>query len=115
MFMKGHSVAKVTEMGCCGCFGFCFARKPKRVGRPNLGLRNNCSQESLLHDEGEEEDGFSYNGEVTNTGNGDDGEYSIPVRRSEEILMYKAENVLACREIPVKETHKVVRGEVITE
>lgn len=80
-----------------------------------MGLRNNCSQESLLHDEGEEEDGFSYNGEVTNTGNGDDGEYSIPVRRSEEILMYKAENVLACREIPVKETHKVVRGEVITE
>ncbi|XP_055829572.1 serine/threonine-protein kinase GRIK2-like isoform X2 [Solanum dulcamara] len=111
MFAKGHSVVKVTEMGCCGCFGFCFARKPKRVGRPNLGLRNNCSQESLLYDEGEEEDGCSYNGDVTDTGNGDDGEYRIPVKRSEEILMYKAENGLACREIPVKETHRVVRDE----
>lgn len=115
MFVKGHSVAKVTEMGCCGCFGFCFARKPKRVGRPNLGLSNNCSQESLLYEEGEEEDGCSYNGDVTDTGNGDDGEYRSPVKRSEEILMYRAQNGLVCREIPVKETHKVIRDEVIGE
>ncbi|XP_070024500.1 serine/threonine-protein kinase GRIK2-like isoform X3 [Nicotiana sylvestris] len=111
MFVKGHSVAKVTEMGCCGCFGFCFARKPKRVGRPNLGLSNNCSQESLLYEEGEEEDGCSYNGDVTDTGIGDDGEYRCPVKRSEEILMYRAQNGLVCREIPVKETHKVIRDE----
>lgn len=114
MFTKSDSLARVTEMGCCGCFGLSFSRKPKRSGRPNRGLVNNVSQEFLLveEDEDEEEEDGLENGGLTDTGNRDDGEYQSPVKRSEEILKYRIQNGLICREIPVKETNRLVRSEV---
>ncbi|XP_059660588.1 serine/threonine-protein kinase GRIK2 isoform X2 [Cornus florida] len=98
-------------MGCCGCFGFTFARKPRRTLRPDVVSRNYISQELLLNEELEDEDDCSYNGDGTDTGNGDDGELRSPAKRSEEILMYRTQNGLICREVPVKETHKLIRSE----
>ncbi|CAN4120326.1 unnamed protein product [Withania somnifera] len=107
-----HSVDEVTEMGCCGCFGFSFARKPKRVSRPNKGYGNSCSHELLLQEEFEEveDDGFD-SGDIIENGTEDDEVCHSPVKRSEEILMGRAQNGLICREIPVKEIHKVVCSE----
>lgn len=114
MSVMMHSVDEVTEMGCCGCLGFSFARKPKKVGRPNRGYGNSWSHEPLLQQEVEEveDDGFD-SGDIIDTGTEDDEVCHSPVKRSEEILMERAQNGLICREIPVKETHKVVRTEVV--
>ncbi|KAA8550413.1 hypothetical protein F0562_002097 [Nyssa sinensis] len=98
------------EMGCCGCFGFAFARKSKRLLRPSTVSRNHISQ-LLLNEELEDEDDYSYNSDVTETGNGDEGELQSPAKCSEEILMYRTQNGLICREFPVKETHMVIRSE----
>ncbi|KAM7522334.1 hypothetical protein LguiA_012236 [Lonicera macranthoides] len=114
MVMKSNSIARVTEMGCCGCFGFSFAKKTKKVLRPETLLGNHTSQELLLNEEleeEEEEDDGSYNGDVTDTGNDDDDELPSPAKRSEEIILYRTQNGLICREFPVKETHVVVRSE----
>lgn len=110
MFIKRDSIAEATEMGCCGCFGFSFAKKPKKVMRPRL-FGNNTSEQSLLDQEVEEEDGEFDNGGVTDAGDGDDGDVQSPVRRSEEILKYRLQNSLICREVRVKETHRLVRSE----
>ncbi|XP_031112408.1 serine/threonine-protein kinase GRIK2 [Ipomoea triloba] len=129
MFTKKQPVVKVAEMGCCGCFGFSFlfSRKPKNGSRSSrgLGLSTHPSQEPLLdedvEEDVEEDDVGSYNGDDgsdtgngddgTDTGNGDDGEYRSPVRRSEDILISRAQNGFSCREFPVKETHRLVRSE----
>lgn len=109
MFSKDYSIARVTEMGCCGCFG--FVRKPKSVSRPGSGSTNCLSQEFLLEEDIEEVDDRSYNGEVSDTAHGDDGELQSRVQRSEEILMLRTQNGMICREFPVKETHKLIRSE----
>ncbi|KAJ9698151.1 hypothetical protein PVL29_007305 [Vitis rotundifolia] len=96
-------------MGCCGCFG--FVRKPKSLSRPGSGSTNCLSQEFLLEEEIEEVDDRSYNGEVSDTAHGDDGELQSRVQRSEEILMLRTQNGMICREFPVKETHKLIRSE----
>ncbi|CAH9144216.1 unnamed protein product [Cuscuta epithymum] len=117
MFMKRETFDKVTEMGCCGCFGFSFTRKTKKVLRPSkgLGLSNHPSQEPLLDEDAEEDieddDVGSYNGDGTDTCNGDDGDYRTPVKRSEEILLTRAQKGLMCREFPVKETRILARSE----
>lgn len=109
MFSKDYSIARVTEMGCCGCFG--FVRKPKSLSRPGSGSTNCLSQEFLLEEDMEEVDDRSYNGEVSDTAHGDDGELQSRVQRSEEILMLRTQNGMICREFPVKETHKLIRSE----
>lgn len=104
VFVKRNSFESVTEMGCCGCFGFSFMRKPKKVMMPGRGLGNHASQESLLAEAVEDEEGPFYNG--------DDCEFRSPIKRSEEILMYRMQHGLICREYPVKETHNLIRSEV---
>ncbi|CAI9105109.1 OLC1v1003964C1 [Oldenlandia corymbosa var. corymbosa] len=111
MFVKRDPIAKATEMGCCGCFGFAFSRKPKTVVRPTREFGNHHSREYLLEEEEEEYEDVSYNGDLTETENRDDSEFQSPVRRSEEILRYRIHNGLICREVPVKETSKLVRSE----
>ncbi|KAL3530583.1 hypothetical protein ACH5RR_009905 [Cinchona calisaya] len=108
MFIKRDFIAKATEMGCFGCFGFSFAKEPKKGVRCGRGFGN---KELLLDEEPKEGDDEFYNGDVTDTGNGDDVEFQSPVRRSEEILKYRIQNALICREVPVKETHRLVRSE----
>ncbi|XP_024983346.1 serine/threonine-protein kinase GRIK2-like isoform X2 [Cynara cardunculus var. scolymus] len=102
-------------MGCCGCFGFSFAKKHKNL-KPRVQGGNHVLQESLLNeeveeDEEEEEDNSSYSDNMTDTERGDHSEFRYPAKSSEEILMYRTENGLICREFPVKETHRVVRSE----
>ncbi|KAL6979317.1 Serine/threonine-protein kinase grik2 [Sarracenia purpurea var. burkii] len=98
-------------MGCCGCFGFSFAKKPKRLARPNALRGSHASQESLLNEELEDDDDCSHNSDISDTGHEDDGELQSPSKRSEEILMYRTQHGLICREFPVKETHKLIRSE----
>ncbi|XP_057954960.1 serine/threonine-protein kinase GRIK1 [Malania oleifera] len=110
MFSNNYSLARVKEMGCCGCFG--FSRKAKKLLKP-IPSSNNCLSQELLLDEDieDDEDYCSYNGEDTNTGNVDDDELQGRTKRSEEILMIRAQNGLICREFPVKETNKIFRSE----
>ncbi|PIN14048.1 Serine/threonine protein kinase [Handroanthus impetiginosus] len=96
-------------MGCCGCFGFSFARKLKKVVGPVRGVGNNPSQEFLLDSDAENDgDDFYY---PTDTGNEGESDFQSPRKKSEEILMYRMQNGLICREFPVKETHSVLRSE----
>ncbi|XP_028756971.1 serine/threonine-protein kinase GRIK2 isoform X2 [Neltuma alba] len=96
-------------MDFCNCFG--FIRKSKQQSA-KFGINNNLSQELLL-DEDIEDEGGSYDGEVTNISSGDDGEVQIHANRSEDILKLRAQSDMICRQFPVKETHKVVRTEVL--
>lgn len=107
MLNKSFSLAK--SIGCCSCFG--FIRKNKRQSA-KLGINNNLSQELLLDADIEDDDG-SFKSEVTNTSSGDDNDVQVRARRSEDILKLREENGMICRQFPVKETHKVVRSEVI--
>ncbi|KAE8038860.1 hypothetical protein FH972_011330 [Carpinus fangiana] len=99
-------------MGCCGCFGFGFNRRPKRPPRPTSGFNNHHSLDLLLDEDIEDDDDCSYNGDVTDTNHGDDAElHHSHAKHSEEILMFREQNGMVCRQFPVKETHKVVRTE----
>ncbi|KAI4322250.1 hypothetical protein L6164_021962 [Bauhinia variegata] len=102
MLTKSYSIAKA--MGCCNCFG--FIRKPKRPSA-KTSTSNNLSEELLFHEDIEDDD-VSYNGEATNSVCGDDSEVPIRAKRSEEILNFRAENGMICRQFPVKETHQVL-------
>lgn len=86
----------MTEMGCCGCFGFL------RKHIPVHGSRARLSGGFFLPDGLEDADDFSYNG--------DDGSLRR-IKRSEEIILSRAQSGLICREVPVKETRKVTRSE----
>lgn len=108
MFIKSFSVSRAV--GCCGCFG--FTAKPKRSSRPNCRSNFHISQELLLDEEIEEDDDCSYNGEFTSTAQGDEVESLGRAKHSEEILRFKLDNGLICRQFPVKETNKIIRSEV---
>lgn len=125
MFIKGYSIAKVAEMGCCGCFGVSSAKRQKKT-RPYTRIENNISQELLLNDEVEEEEeeeeeeveqeednNCSYGDDMSETEKVDNEGFKHPSKRSQDILLYRTQNGLICREFPVKETHKLVRSEVI--
>ncbi|KAG5248228.1 serine/threonine-protein kinase [Salix suchowensis] len=122
MFRESYSFARA--MGCCSCFG--FLRKPKQ--RPmaissgernhNNNNNNNLSQEFLLNGEidddendGDGEDGASFNGDITGTSYCDNAEVLNRAKRSEEILRLRELDGLVCRQYPVKETHLLVRSE----
>ncbi|XP_047312373.1 serine/threonine-protein kinase GRIK1-like [Impatiens glandulifera] len=113
MSNKSFSLTRMTQIGCCGCFGFSFTRKPKHVPRPTARIANHSSQECLLkNDDLEEDDGDLYNGGGTDTvGLGEGGGMKSPTKHSELILMHKIERGLICRQFPVKETHKLIRSE----
>ncbi|GAB2233682.1 hypothetical protein Drorol1_Dr00002910 [Drosera rotundifolia] len=111
-FSISYSIARVMEMGCCGCFG--LSRKPRQTTRPKNVYPSHMSQAHLLDEEEietEEEDDRSYNGEATNMTHADVVETPSSAKRSEEILSFRTQNGLICRPFPVKETHKLVRSE----
>ncbi|KAF8397671.1 hypothetical protein HHK36_016592 [Tetracentron sinense] len=108
MFSKSYSIARVTEMGCCSCFG--FIRRPKRSVKHISGSGNRVSQEFLLNDNLEHLDGDLYNGDPNCILRGD-GELRSRAKRSEEILMLRAQKGLICRDVLVKETRKVILSE----
>ena len=66
-----------------------------------------------VDDDIEDEEGEDlYNDEVSNT-SVDDAEEETRPKRSEDILNLRVEHGMVCRQFPVKDTHKVVRTEVI--
>ncbi|KAJ0793087.1 putative protein kinase CAMK-CAMKL-LKB family [Helianthus annuus] len=120
MFIQEYSGAGVMEMGCCGCFGFSFAKKQKKNISPRVEAGNHVLQGLLINheaveeeEEEEEDDEVDYNSYCDNmTDNEKDHEEFVnPAKTSQEILVYRMENGLICREFPVKETYKVVRSE----
>ncbi|XP_039004764.1 serine/threonine-protein kinase GRIK1-like isoform X1 [Hibiscus syriacus] len=106
--MLSNSFSFVRAMGCFGCFG--FTTKPKQSARPNCRSNFQLSQEILLDEEIEDDD-CSYNGDVTSTAVGDEAEPLGRGKRSEEILRFKLNNGLTCRQYPVKETNMIIRSE----
>lgn len=98
-------------MGCCGCFGFAFAKKPKMLAKPEARLQNHGTPEFLVDEELEDEDDCSQNVDISDTRHGVNHELRSPTKRTEEILMYRTQRGLICREFPVKETHKLIRSE----
>ncbi|CAN8301092.1 unnamed protein product [Cochlearia groenlandica] len=85
-------------LGCFGCFGASSAR----------------TQDSP---EPYEDDTYSCDSDDTNVARGEDEEDEEEVeqtsrsKRSEEILKYRLDNGLICRQFPVKETIELYRGE----
>ncbi|KAG2673884.1 hypothetical protein I3760_13G110400 [Carya illinoinensis] len=109
MLSKNKIIARM--IGCCGCFGFGFSRRPKRELRPTSGFNNHHSLELLLDEDVEDDDECSYNGDVTDTTREDDAVLHSRANRSEEILRFREQNGMICRQNPVKETQKIVRTE----
>lgn len=96
MFRDSFSCAQA--MGCFGCFG--------------------CSERSRQSPNPYDDDSYSNDGDETSNAGGEDEEGEEEVeeqsrsKRSEEILKCKLQNGLICRQFPVKETNKLIRGEV---
>ncbi|XP_068652592.1 serine/threonine-protein kinase GRIK1-like [Aristolochia californica] len=108
MFGKSFSVTSLTQMGCCGCFG--FLRKRHRALRSSHGSGARYSQEFLLADSMDDVDGIFYNGEAGIL-HGCDGELRLRSKAAEEILLHRAQSGMLCREVPVKETRHLTRSE----
>lgn len=128
MFIQKYLGGSVMEMGCCGCFGISFAKKHKKDLRPRVEGGNHVLQGLLLNEEvadneEDEEDNRSYCDDATDTDKGDaengdtdkedHEEFMNPAKSSQEILIYRTENGLICREFPIKETNRFIRSEVM--
>ncbi|THU73736.1 hypothetical protein C4D60_Mb04t26010 [Musa balbisiana] len=103
------SITDLIDMGCCGCFG--FLRKRHGSLMPLRGSGAPLSQEFLLPENMDDADGIFYNGDYVNTLDGSDSDLQRPSKRSEEIISDRAKKGLICREVPVKETRKVIVSE----
>ncbi|CAE6075206.1 unnamed protein product [Arabidopsis arenosa] len=95
--MFRDSFSFVQAMSCFGCFG--------------------GSERSRQSPNPYDDDTYSNDGDVTSNAGGEDEEEEEEVeeqsrsKRSEEILKSKLQNGLICRQFPVKETNKLIRGE----
>lgn len=61
----------------------------------------------------DDDDDCSYNDDATSMGNSEVSEQESRAKRPDEILSFREQNGMICRQYPVKETHKVIRTEVI--
>ncbi|XP_028552844.1 serine/threonine-protein kinase GRIK2 isoform X2 [Dendrobium catenatum] len=93
------SLSHLLEMGCCGCFGF-LKKSSHRSLFSIRGLGSQFPQEFFLPEPSEDGDSISYSGTS-------DGSTKPRAKKSEEILLARAQSGWICREVPVKETRKV--------
>ncbi|CAI0397759.1 unnamed protein product [Linum tenue] len=107
MFRKSYYFARA--IGCCSCFG--LIKRTKQKSRHVPVRTPNLSQEFLLDEEIDDDDNGSYNGDITDSVYGDDGMMPCCTNRSEDILKFKEQNGMVCRQFPVKETRTLVRSE----
>jgi [calcium/calmodulin-dependent protein kinase] kinase len=108
--MLDKTLSYVRDILTCNCFGFLKRQNPRKV-TPTI-YNNNLSQELLLDSDFDDEDSF-FNDEIINNSSGNDDEEQSRPKRSEEILVFRVENDMICRQFPVKETHKIDRTEVV--
>ncbi|XP_045827994.1 serine/threonine-protein kinase GRIK1-like isoform X1 [Trifolium pratense] len=106
--MLDKTLSYVRDILTCNCFGFLKKRNPRKV-TPTI-YNSNLSHELLLDTDFDDEDSF-FNDEIINNTSGDDEEEQSRPKRSEEILVFRVENGMICRQFPVKETHKIDRTE----
>uniref|UniRef100_A0A0D9Y1X5 Protein kinase domain-containing protein n=1 Tax=Leersia perrieri TaxID=77586 RepID=A0A0D9Y1X5_9ORYZ len=95
-----------TDMGCCSCFG--FLRKPRTL----LHFRASDSffSNDLLvsqHD-GDDPDTIFYGGQDNDFLYQSDNGPQRPAKRSQEIILSRAQSGFVCRQVPVKETKKAI-------
>ncbi|OAY51633.1 serine/threonine-protein kinase GRIK2 isoform X2 [Manihot esculenta] len=107
MYHNNYSLARV--MGCCSCLWFIW--KPKRRTQPISAGNHHLSQEFLLDEEIDDDYDGSYNGETSENAFEEDGELPNRGKGSEEILRFREQSGMICRQFPVKETEKLVRSE----
>ncbi|CAH2065367.1 unnamed protein product [Thlaspi arvense] len=109
--MLRDSFSFAQAMGCFGCFG--CSERSKQPPKP-------YDDDDDDDDVDDDDDMYSNDGDVTsNAGGNEEGEgegeeevkQQSRSKRSEEILNYKLQNRLICRQFPVKETNKLIRGE----
>ncbi|KAG6512080.1 hypothetical protein ZIOFF_030174 [Zingiber officinale] len=105
---NNFSISDLIDMGCCGCFG--FLRKPQRSLIP-LKRSGGPFQDFLLPQDMDDPDGIFYNRDNGNNHSDSDCGSQHFVKRSEEILLWRFHNGLICREVPVKETRRVILSE----
>lgn len=88
-------------MGCFGCFGTSSTRtrqSPEPYDDDAYSYSCDSDVTSIVRGEDEEDD--------------EEVEQKSRSQRSEEILKYRLDNGLICRQVPVKETNELIRGEV---
>ncbi|RZC76909.1 hypothetical protein C5167_001092 [Papaver somniferum] len=105
MLYKTSGFSRLTQMGCCSCFG--FTKKTRKL-KPFSVAASLCSQEFLLNGNLEDSDTDLYNGI-----HGSYGVLPSTAKASENILSRRAQNGMICRGVPVKETHQLIRSEAI--
>ncbi|KAK8948324.1 hypothetical protein KSP40_PGU021826 [Platanthera guangdongensis] len=99
------SFSHLLEMGCCGCFGF-LKKSSHRPIFSIRGLGSQFPQDFLVPEASEDGDGILYSGVC-------DGSTWQRAKKSEEILVARAQSGWICREVPVKETLKVTLSEAL--
>lgn len=97
------SFSHLLDMGCCGCFGF-LKKSSQRPIFSIGGLESQFPQDFLVPEALEDGDGILYSG-------ASDGSNWQRAKKSEEILLARAQSGWICREVPVKETLKVTLSE----
>lgn len=106
MFRDSFSFAQA--MGCFGCFG--CSRRTLQSSKTYLRKNHRLSRDRLL-DNSDYDDTYSCNSDETSPAQEEEVEHQNRSKRSEEILKFKLNNGLICRQFPVKETNKLIRGE----
>ncbi|KAE8691021.1 Serine/threonine-protein kinase GRIK1 [Hibiscus syriacus] len=101
MLSKSFSFA-----ACCGCFG--YTTNPKHSEEV---LSRSNYLDFLLDSEIEDDDGCSYKDNAASTSHVDEVEPRSRAKHSEDILRFRVNNGLICRQFVVKETNKIIRSE----
>ncbi|XP_010520363.1 PREDICTED: serine/threonine-protein kinase GRIK2 [Tarenaya hassleriana] len=109
--MFRDSVSFAQAMGCFGCFG--YSRRTRQSSKTHLSKNRGFSRDRLIDDVPYYDDLYSCDSDETSNAQEEEEEMEQQNRskRSEEILKFKLNNGLICRQFPVKETNKLIRGE----
>ncbi|XP_010535596.1 PREDICTED: serine/threonine-protein kinase GRIK2 [Tarenaya hassleriana] len=106
--MFRDSFSFIQAMGCFGCLG--CSRRTRRSSKPYMNKNHGLSQDLLIDDHLRDYDD-TYSCDSDETSNAQEVEQQNRSKRSEEILKFRLNNGLICRQCPVKETNKLIRGE----
>lgn len=94
-------------IGCFGCFGSTSTRTPQSPERPPLkpDTPSSTTDEATSSSRSDDDDQEEEEEEVV--------EQKSRSKRSDEILKFRLDHGLICRQVPVKVTNQLIRGEVM--